>query len=231
MREPADCRRPPTLGAAASRAFGPAYDCSWLGQVIAECVVRQAPATQGASCTQPAPTLETASAAAPANPAAQLQDQGSCTAGCEDDPVLACARAIALDPAHPLGVPRHPVWSTLDPVLRASIAALTHEDPDQRATIAEALAMPFATKDLGEGEWSLGATRLGVGGAGGDAAQQHQGKERAAAAAVGDKAVAPPAEGFDQQAAVKVAAAAVRQHVDVHVDAAAPGGDSCERRS
>lgn len=48
---------------------------------------------------------------------------------------------------------RHYNWMDLSPDLQHVICALGHPDPHSRASIREALVMPFVTRDLGAGDW------------------------------------------------------------------------------
>jgi hypothetical protein len=73
---------------------------------------------------------------------------------------VALGARLATGAGAPDAVPwrAHPGWGTLAPELRAVVEALTVEDPAARATVAEALAMPFATMRLGGGGCSSSPT-------------------------------------------------------------------------
>ncbi|KIY99218.1 hypothetical protein MNEG_8746 [Monoraphidium neglectum] len=72
-------------------------------------------------------------------------------AGADVIDALSAARAVAADP-EPWAA--DPAWRSLLAALRAFVAALGRDDPNARATIEEALALPFATMNLGQGYWS-----------------------------------------------------------------------------
>ncbi|KAI8469065.1 MAG: kinase-like domain-containing protein [Monoraphidium minutum] len=130
--------------AAAAAALGPGYDCRALGQVVAELALRD-------RFFRPA-------AAAAGAAASGSADASASACGFAD--LLAHAAAVAAEP-HPWR--GHPAWTELSPEQRRLIDALGDADPGHRATMAEALAMPFVTMDIGcgQGAWSLEAVWAG----------------------------------------------------------------------
>jgi hypothetical protein len=80
------------------------------------------------------------------------------------DPLIAHAEAVQADP-YPWRA--HPNWAAVSQPLRDLIEALGHADPRQRASIAQAMAMPFVTTDPATWRWSDSGSQAG-GDAGGD---------------------------------------------------------------
>ncbi|GBF99481.1 hypothetical protein Rsub_12149 [Raphidocelis subcapitata] len=163
--------------ASAGATLSASYDARSLAVALAELAL-MVPLFEGRSASEgrsppsgtrsasagrpPSAGRPAAAAAAKTEPPRRARRDGGARPAARPPPHEVLARAREADPllVHALVVEGDPNewrrcsrWGTLSQELRDVIEAMGHADPGQRATVAQALAMPFATADKGEGPW------------------------------------------------------------------------------